>query len=161
MFMKRCFLSNFLFTHTHAVYVLPIKRASNTIGNLQDRLLAWPPYGEKKQSRCNMRKHCTLSGCFLKSAFAMVFKWSISLHHSLLSFMKTIIQLLQHFMKSILSFSDKPSDNLPMLLRSCTTDPAMHQGNLCKGAWELKLWISWWRSYVKALLHVKISSLGP
>ncbi len=31
-------------------------------------------------------------------------------------------------------------------LRSWRTRPAMHQADLCKGAWDLKLWMNWWRT---------------
>ncbi len=34
----------------------------------------------------------------------------------------------------------------------------MHQAHFCKGAFELKLWMNWWRLLVKALiLHPNIS----
>ncbi len=38
------------------------------------------------------------------------------------------------------------------------TRPAMHQANLCKGAWDLKLWMNWWRLLANALIvHLNIS----
>ncbi len=54
---------------------------------------------------------------------------------------------ISHFLISLLAEKQLIDD-----LGSWRTGSATHQANLCKGTYGLKLWITWWRSWVRSLI---------
>ncbi len=115
-----------------------------------------------------MCKYCTLGAHFLGVSLLSFIKAVFQLNRrfiqyaSLITFLKKVIQYLQHFPQSISHFliSLLAERQLTDGLRSLETGSLMYHLNVCKSACYLKLWKVWWKSGVKFLIAPQLISVS-